>query len=82
MTQTREEIEKGEPKLLVSDWKQGYKWITTYAFLIIAYVAQFGVPDEIMAILPTEHHGKIITFVAMCGLIFRFLKQSKLVPKK
>lgn len=82
MTKTRAELEKNEPKLLVHDWKQGYKWVTTYAFLIIAYVAQFGVPDEIVTMLPTEHRGKIITFVAMCGLIFRFVKQSKLVPKK
>lgn len=70
------------PNILVDDWKQGYKWITTYAFLIIAYIAQFGIPTEIIDIVPEEHRGTLLTFVALCGLVFRFLKQSSLTPKK
>ena len=70
------------PNILVDDWKQGYKWITTYVFLIIAYIAQYGIPDEIVNIVPQEHRGTVLTFIALCGLLFRFLKQSSLIPKK
>ena len=73
---------KEEPKYLVKDWKDGWKWVSTYAFLIIAYIAQFGVPHEIVDALPIEHQGKIVMFVAFCGLVFRFVKQSKLIPLK
>jgi predicted cobalt transporter CbtA len=66
--------------MLVDNWREGYKWISTYMFLIVAYIAQFGIPPELMATLPTEHQGKVIGFVAICGLIFRFIKQSNLVP--
>ena len=70
------------PTFLVDDWKHGWKWFSTYAFLIIAYVANFGVPQEIVDIVPLEHKGKIVTIAALCGLIFRFVKQSKLIPLK
>lgn len=79
---TKKNKQVTSPDILVDDWKQGWKWISTYAFLIIAYVAQFGVPQEIIDIVPLEHRGKIVTLVALCGLIFRFVKQSKLIPLK
>lgn len=79
---TKQISKDNQPKILVDDWKQGWKWFSTYAFLIIAYVAQFGVPQEIIDVVPLEHRGKIITVVALCGLIFRFVKQSKVIPFK
>lgn len=79
---TKQISKDNQPKILVNDWKQGWKWVSTYAFLIIAYIAQFGVPQEIVDALPIEHQGKIVTVVALCGLIFRFVKQSKLIPFK
>lgn len=77
---TKQISKDNQPKILVDDWKYGWKWFSTYAFLIIAYVAQFGVPQEIVDVVPLEHRGKIITVVALCGLIFRFVKQSKVIP--
>lgn len=79
---TKQISKDNQPDILVDDWKYGWKWFSTYAFLIIAYVAQFGVPQEIVDIVPLEHQGKIITVVALCGLIFRFVKQSKIIPFK
>ena len=79
---TKQISKNNQPKILVDDWKHGWKWFSTYAFLIIAYVANFGVPQEIVDIVPLEHQGMIVTVVALCGLIFRFVKQSKLIPLK
>lgn len=79
---TKQISKDNQPKILVNDWKQGWKWVSTYAFLIIAYIAQFGVPQEIVDALPIEHQGKIVMVVALCGLIFRFVKQSKIMSFK
>lgn len=67
---------------LVNDWKQGYKWISAWCLAFIIYVSQYGVPAELLAIIPEQYHGNILTVAALIGLVMRFVKQPTLSYKK
>lgn len=63
--------------VIVHNWKSGWKWISNWMFLVIAYIAINGVPPEIMAIIPIKHQGYVIAFCAIAGIGFRFYNQSR-----
>lgn len=63
-------------KLLVDNWKTGYKWFSTWAFMLIVFLATTPLPPEVVDILPPIIQDKLTAIVAVCGLILRFVKQS------
>lgn len=66
--------------VIIHNWKSGWKWISNWMFVLIAYIAVNGVPSEIMAIIPIKHQGSIIAFCAVIGIFFRFYNQSRIKP--
>lgn len=63
-------------KFLVDNYKMGYKWFSTWAFMLIVFLATTPLPPEITELLPPVVQDKLTAIVAVCGLILRFVKQS------
>lgn len=61
----------------VKNWKEGWKWFSTWAMLLIIYLTLNPLPPEVMALLPPELQQKMIAVVAMAGFVLRFISQSK-----
>ena len=65
---------------LVSNWRSGWKWISSWTFALIAYIAVYGIPPEIMSLLPVGSQTKVIAVLSIIGMICRFINQSKPKP--
>jgi len=70
-------LEKTNQNILVNNWKKGWKWVSSWTFAVIAYIAINGIPPEIMALIPEASKDNVIGTLAVIGLIFRFINQSK-----
>ncbi len=62
---------------LVDNWKKGWKWFSTWAFALIVFFATTPLPQEVLNLIPSYLHHHIIALVAVCGLVLRFISQSK-----
>lgn len=65
---------------VVSNWRTGWLWLSNWVFAVIGYIAVFGIPPEVMTLLPVESQTKVIAVLSVIGLIFRFINQSKPKP--
>lgn len=63
--------------LIVHNWRQSWKWISNWCFVLIAYISVYGIPPEIMALIPVNAQGTITAIVAGVGIIGRLINQSK-----
>lgn len=61
----------------VHNWRDSWKWISTWCFALIAFFAAVDIPPEALAVLPDNIRSYVITFTAFCGLLGRYLKQSE-----
>lgn len=61
---------------LVENWQSGYKWFSSWAFLVIVFLATTPLPSELVALFPITVQNKLTALVAVCGLILRFVKQK------
>ncbi|MCU4306987.1 hypothetical protein KTH06_14310 [Acinetobacter ursingii] len=62
---------------LVSNWKTGWKWISNWMFVLIGFISVYGVPTEIVSLIPEASQGKVTAILAILGFICRFVNQSK-----
>ncbi|MFB2539061.1 hypothetical protein [Acinetobacter sp. c3-l95] len=62
---------------LVKNWRDCWKWFSTWAFAMIVFLASTPLPPEVMALLPESIQHNLIAIVAVCGLLLRFINQSK-----
>lgn len=67
--------------LIVPNWHTAWKWISTWAFGLIAYVSVAGVPPEVIALVPEASQGKVTAVLALIGFVGRFLNQSRNTPQ-
>lgn len=73
-----ETIEKTQQiGFLVKNWHTAWKWMSTWAFGLIAYVSVAGIPPELIALIPEASQGKATAVLAMLGFIGRFINQSR-----
>lgn len=62
---------------VVSNWRDGWRWFSTWAMLLIVYLTLNPLPPEVMALLPPELQQKMIAVIALAGFVLRFISQSK-----
>lgn len=70
----------GETKhtgLIVQNWHTAWKWISTWAFGLIAYVSVAGIPPEVLALVPEASQSKVTAALALLGFLGRFINQSR-----
>lgn len=66
----------------VENWREGWKWISSWALALVVYLTTFPVPDEVLNLLPEEMRLKVVGVIAFVGLVMRFIAQSPLNPTK
>ncbi len=62
---------------VVTDWKNGWKWFSNWAFVAVVFLATEPLPPEVIALLPPVVQDRLIAIVAIAGLLLRFVSQSK-----
>lgn len=62
---------------VVEDWRQGWTWFSSWAFVVVVFLAAEPLPPEIMAMLPARLQNALIVMAAIAGLLLRFIKQTK-----
>lgn len=65
---------------LVQNWQTFWKWLSTWAFAAIGYVSFYGVPQEILVLVPEANQSTVTGVLALIGFIGRFINQSKPKP--
>lgn len=63
---------------IVKNWRQGLRWFSTWGFVLIVFFATMPLPPELIGILPKPLADNLVAFVAVCGLVLRFVNQSKI----
>lgn len=66
--------------LMVSNWRDGWKWISNWCFGLIVFFATTPIPPELLLVLPENVRIHLIAWVAFCGFVGRYLNQSKGAP--
>ncbi len=66
--------------LLVKNWHTAWKWVSTWAFGLIAYVSVAGIPPEVLALVPEASQSKVTAALALLGFVGRFINQSRSKP--
>lgn len=61
----------------VKNWKEGWKWLSNWAFVLVIFLATTPLPPEILVLVPEENQKHVIAIVGIAGLILRFIDQSK-----
>lgn len=64
-------------KYLVKDWRDGWKWATTWFFGILVFLATVPIPEEVLRVFTPDHQEKILGYIAVIGVFVRFVKQTK-----
>ena len=67
--------------LIVQNWHTAWKWISTWAFGLIAYVSVAGIPPEVIALAPEASQSKVTAALALLGFVGRFINQSRVYSK-
>lgn len=62
---------------IVADWKNGWKWFSNWAFVLVVFLATEPLPPELIAMLPDVVQQRLIAIVAIAGLVLRFVVQSR-----
>lgn len=63
--------------VVVANWRESYKWISNWAFAVVMFVTVTPIPDELLLVLPDNVRMYVIAFASLCGLIGRYVNQSK-----
>ena len=63
--------------VLVHNWRSGWKWLSNWAFILIGYISVYGVPNEVLMFVPEASQAKVTAVLALTGLVFRFINQTK-----
>lgn len=63
--------------LLVKNWHTAWKWVSTWAFGLIAYVSVAGIPPEVLVLVPEASQSKVTAALALLGFVGRFINQSR-----
>lgn len=61
----------------VENWKQGWKWFSTWALLLVIYLTLYPLPPEVMALIPEDQRENVVGAIALAGFLLRFISQSK-----
>ena len=63
--------------MIVSNWKSGWRWFSSWAFLLIVFISTEPLPPELLAVMPEAVQRNLTAIVAALGLVLRFVGQSK-----
>ena len=65
---------------IIGNWRDSWKWISNWCFGLIVFFATTPLPPEVLVVLPENVRTYLIAWTALCGLVGRYINQSKPVP--
>lgn len=65
---------------IVQNWRRGWMWLSNWMFAVIAWVAFYGIPPELLALIPEANRENVIPILSVLGVICRFIDQSRRKP--
>lgn len=65
---------------IVENWRRGWMWLSNWMFAVIAWVAFYGIPPELLALIPEANRENVIPILSALGVICRFIDQSRKKP--
>ena len=60
---------------LVKDWKQGWKWISSWALALIILLTTVPLPPELLELLPADIQTELLRYIAIVGFVMRYIRQ-------
>jgi len=62
---------------VVGNWRNSWKWISNWCFGLIVFFATTPIPPELLMVLPEDIRTYLIAWTALCGLVGRYINQTK-----
>lgn len=71
---------KLKKRWIVENWRSGWLWLSNWFFALIAYIQIYGVPPELIQLLPIATQKDVTATLAVLGFFARFLDQNRAKP--
>lgn len=71
---------KPKKRWIVENWRSGWLWLSNWFIALIAYVQFYGVPPELIQLLPIATQQRVTTALAVLAFIGRFIDQNRAKP--
>ncbi|WP_290008306.1 hypothetical protein [Acinetobacter pittii] len=71
---------KLKKRWIVENWRSGWLWLSNWFFALIAYIQIYGVPPELIQLLPIATQKDVTATLAVLGFFARFLDQNRVKP--
>lgn len=65
---------------IVQNWQRGWLWLSNWVFALIAWVAIYGIPPEMVALIPEASRETVIPALSALGMFCRFIDQNRKKP--
>ncbi|MDV4263335.1 hypothetical protein ACG9XY_12470 [Acinetobacter seifertii] len=62
---------------IVQNWRHGWLWLSNWVLALIAYIQIWGLPPELVQLLPLATQAKVTAILAILGFITRFIDQNR-----
>lgn len=73
-------VVKLKKRWIVSNWRSGWLWLSNWFIALIAYVQVYGVPTELIQLLPMATQQRVTAALAILAFIGRFIDQNRAKP--
>ncbi|HAV3836683.1 hypothetical protein [Acinetobacter baumannii] len=71
---------KLKKRWIVENWRSGWLWLSNWFVALIAYVQIYGVPPELIQLLPMATQQRVTAALAVLAFIGRFIDQNRPKP--
>jgi len=71
---------KLKKRWIVENWRSGWLWLSNWFVALIAYVQIYGVPPEMIQLLPVATQQRVTAVLAVLAFIGRFIDQNRAKP--
>lgn len=71
---------KLKKRWIVENWRSGWLWLSNWFFALIAYIQLYGVPPELIQLLPLATQKDVTATLAVLGFFTRFIDQNRAKP--
>lgn len=69
---------KLKKRWIVENWRSGWLWLSNWFIALIAYVQFYGVPPEVIQLLPIATQQRVTTALAVLALLVALLIKTEL----
>lgn len=71
---------KLKKRWIVENWRSGWLWLSNWFVALIAYVQFYGVPPELIQLLPIATQQRVTVALSILAFIGRFIDQNRAKP--